>query len=34
MPLMSANETGHWDFRTDNVYFYMTQMVNTAFAAQ
>lgn len=24
MPLMSANEPGHWDFRTDNVYFYMT----------
>jgi hypothetical protein len=20
---MSANEPGHWDFRTDNVYFYM-----------
>ena len=19
-----ANEPGHWDFRTDNVYFYMT----------
>ena len=24
MPLMSTNEPGHWDFRIDNVSFYMT----------
>jgi Protein of unknown function (DUF1488) len=24
MPLMSIDEPGHWDFRTDNVYFCMT----------
>ena len=24
MPLMSSNEPGHWDFRIDNVCFYMT----------
>ena len=24
MPLMSASDPGHWDFRTDDIYSYMT----------
>ena len=24
MPLTSASEPGHWDFRTDDIYSYMT----------